>query len=617
MAAPSREEMKKSMLLVHSGLLGVFIALVGRLAWIQLYDHDYFAALASESHRGVAKLPAKRGPILDRCDRVLAESVWVKSLSADPTIVARPAEAAFLIAAALNLNPYEVYEKLTRRRRRFVWIKRFLTDQELRSVEGLKESYRLRGVFLTRETRRVYPLGRVAAHVVGFCSLDGEGLAGVELVCNRRLAGEDGYRRVFRDGRRRGMAMPGMPVKPPRDGDAVVLTIDSVIQTIAYEEVSKAKAENGAKAAVGMVLDCRTGEVLAMVSLPTFCPDRWAKGPGINPKRFTPECADIRRNRAVADLYEPGSIFKPFVASGAFETGAVSPDDEFNCHNGSYRLGRRVLHDAHGYGVMTAHMIIVKSSNIGMAQVAAKAGPQVVYRYLRAFGFGDTTHFDLPGEPRGVLRPPERWRPDYSLPSIAMGQEVSASPLRLAVSFCAFGNGGYVPRPHVLKEFIDSRTGEVRRAPSAKISLRRVLKPETCTKIFWPILKDIVEFGTGRYAKQKGYVLGGKTGTAQMLREDGKGYAEKSFFSSFLCLAPMEAPRICVAVMMVKPRVDAKKTYYGGRASAPAAGRIAKRTLMYLGVKPHLEITAVEAAAPRTKHFSHAAAGAAAPAHPS
>ncbi len=507
------------------------------------------------------------------------------------------------MANALGLDPEELYGRLLGDKR-FVWVKRFLSDEEADAFDALKADKKkkplLRSVFLTRETKRVYPLGKIAAHVVGFCTIDDIGQAGVELVCNARLAGKDGYREVYRDGRRRGMAKPGLPTVPPRDGDAVVLTMDSIVQCIVYDELKRAKEENGAEAAVGMVLDPKTGEVLAMVSLPTFAPSRFDAGEGANPNRFSQQCADMRRNRAITDLFEPGSIFKPFVASAAFETGAVSPEDEFNCYDGTYAIGKRVLHDAHGYGRMTARMVLVKSSNIGMAQVAAKAGPDTVYRYLRGFGFGETSGFDLPGEPCGTLRPTGRWRPGYSLPSIAMGQEVSASPLKLATAFCAFGNNGRVPRPHVIKEYIDAATGEVRRATDPAAGQRVAIKPETANEVIRPILKDIVSFGTGRYVKQEGYELGGKTGTAQMLRDDGKGYADKSFFSSFLCLAPIDDPKICVAVMMVKPRVDAHKTYYGGRASAPVAGRIARRTLLHMGVKPRYDVDAVQAAAPHT-----------------
>ena len=576
------ESQRKRVCTVYIVLLGVFLGLVGRLAWIQLYDHPWFQEQAELRQVGKSEMLARRGTIFDRCKRVLAESVWVESATADPTIVRNKDVVARVLAQALKLDFRQTLAKL-QRQTRFVWIKRFLSRREAWIVRQAN----LTGVFMVREAKRVYPLGRVACHLVGFCTIDGDGLEGAEAACDAVLSGVDGHREVWRDGARRFLILPGMKVTRPKHGLSVVLTIDSVIQAIVHRELADAFAALGAEAAIGMVLDCNTGQVLAMVSLPDYCPDRWASGPSIEPKRFTKAYAHLRRNRAITDLFEPGSIFKPFVVSSAFELGIVKPEEVFYCHHGSYSIGRRVLHDAHGYGHLTAREAVIKSSNIGLAQIAQKTGKEHVYRYLRRFGFGQTTGFDLPGEPCGTLRRPRYWRPRYSLPSIAMGQEVSATPLRLATSFCALGNGGVVPRPFVIMAHEDARTGETLWRAQPGRGAKRAVEPQTSRGILAPILADVVKVGTGRRAAQEGYTLGGKTGTAQLRAANGRGYASKAFFSSFIAMAPMEAPKICVAVMMVRPRVDARKTYYGGTASAPVVGRVAKQTLHYMGVRPY------------------------------
>ena len=576
------EALHKRLRVTYVCTLGLFLGLVCRLSWIQLYDHQWFVEQAEQMQKGWAAVLARRGPILDRNHRVLAESVWVDSVSADPSIVSKKRETAAALAPVLGLRVGQVLAQLEQDRR-FVWLKRFVSKRESQAVRDAD----LRGVFLVPEPRRVYPLGRAACHVVGFCDIDGRGLEGVEGVCNGVLTGEAGRREVWRDGARRSMVLPGMPVQPAQDGRAVVLTIDAVVQSIVHRELTRVRKERRAEAAMSVVMDCNTGEVLASVSLPDFSPDRLASGAGVNPLRFTKKGADMRRNRVVCDLFEPGSIFKPFVASAAFETGAVKPDDIFRCHNGEFHIGRRVLHDVHGYGDLTARQCLIKSSNIGLAQIAMKTGKEDVYRYLVRFGFGQTTGFDLPGEPRGVLRHPKHWRPCYSLPSIAMGQEVSATPLRLVSSCCALGNGGIVPKPFAIAAHLDQATGKpVWEAQPGK-GYRRAIRPETSRRVMSPILTDVVRVGTGRRAAQPGYAIGGKTGTAQLPAADGHGHAKKAFLASFMAIAPMDAPRICVAVMVVRPHVDKHKTYYGGRAAAPAAGRIITQTLLHLGVKPN------------------------------
>ena len=589
---------RKRAQIAYVGLLGVFLALIGRLSWIQLYDHPVFLKQAKQRQDGKAVVLARRGPILDRCKRVLAETVWVESATADPSLIKKKRETAQALALALGVDFRATYAKLLEKRR-FVWIKRFLHKKEAVAVRKAN----LTGVFLTREPKRVYPLGRVACHVVGFCTIDGEGLEGVEAVCNSALSGEHGHRAVWRDGARRCLVMPSMEVAPPQNGRAVVLTIDAVIQSIVHQELRKAMAVCKPEAAIGLVLDCNKGEVLAMVNFPDYCPDRFASGEGISEKRFTKEWAEVRRLRAVTDTFEPGSIFKPFVASGAFDYGVVKPEDVFYCHNGTYAMGPRVLHDAHGYGDLSARKILIKSSNIGMAQIARKLGKERLYEVLRRYGFGQRTGFDLPGEPCGTLRRPEDWKLNYSLPSIAMGQEIAATPLRLAVSFCALVNGGIVPRPSVIMAHIDPKTDAVIWSEQAGQSLARAISPETSRGIIAPILADVVRVGTGKRAAQEGYALGGKTGTAQLRlrppKDQGKGkakkkskprgYDPKGFLGSFLAAAPIEDPKICVAVMMVRPIHDGRKLYYGGRASAPAAGNIVRRTLQYLGVRPRYE----------------------------
>ncbi|MCH7814585.1 MAG: penicillin-binding protein 2, partial [Planctomycetes bacterium] len=422
-----------------------------------------------------------------------------------------------------------------------------------------------------------YPLGASMGQVLGFVGRQSQGLEGLELTCDRWLRGTDGSVRTVRDARRRairertdGPAAPAGRTEPV-DGGHVVLTLDAVIQGFVDELLPRQVQKFEAQSGVAVVMDPRTAEVLAMACYPTFDPnDRGAVD------------RSLWRNRVVTDMVEPGSTFKPFVASGALLAGVVSPGERIYCHDGLYVSGRRLLHDSSPHGLMTFEEIIIRSSNIGMAIIGERLGNPAMHDIVRRFGFGAPTGIDLPGESAGSVLPLSRWN-RYSTTSVPMGHELAVTPLQLITAFCAMVNDGVLLRPRVVRAYLRP-DGTVDREFTGPDPVRRVLPKATARYLVNEVLVKVVEEGGGHRAALAGYRVFGKTGTAQVPYDDRRGYEPGAYLGSFIGAAPLENPRVVVLVMIKKP--NPRLGYYGGVVSAPVVGDILGRTLAYLQVPP-------------------------------
>ena len=544
--------------------IGILTLLVVRLAWIQFFRHDWYAERASGQHLARVVIPAERGPIVDSRGRTLATTLAVNSVYVEPERIQNIPEAARKLSEALDLDVGVFLEKLeAKKEKKFMWVKRKVTEEEAGRVRELH----LAGVGLRREGKRVYPQGKLACHVLGFTDLDGVGLEGVEKSFSAVLAGRDGYKTFLRDGKGKLFDFGGGPEVSAEDGSTLVLTLDSVIQHFAEEALERTSEERAPVSATAIVMRPASGEILAMANWPAFDPNSAGS--------FPPES---RRNRAIADSYEPGSTFKPIVMAAALEERMVEPTDKFFCYDGLYVVRSRRLHDHHPYGWLTVRDILVKSSNIGMAQIGQVLGAEKIYSAVIRFGFGKKTGIALSGEETGKVRPLSQWS-YYSETSIPMGQEITVTPLQLASGFNAIASGGVRMKPTIVKGYSDP-SGKVL-AKFKPVAAVRTISEGTSRRLT-EIMTGVVDEGTGTRARIEGYAVAGKTGTAQKVVEGI--YSHSKFISSFVCFAPAEEPKVLVLVMVNEPSKG--NSYYGGTVAAPVAAEIMERTLYYLGVKP-------------------------------
>lgn len=546
-------------------LMIAFLALAVHLSRIQLLDHVKYRTLARGQQNKKIELPARRGSIVDRNGLTLAESLQVSSVYADPAEIEDVRTAAYQISKVLRLNSSKL-AKLLRKDKRFVWIKRKITDEELIEITKLA----LKGVYAKHEYQRFYPNGSLGSHVLGFTNIDEKGIEGIELSFDDELSGEPGYKLINRDALQRQIITPDAEIRLPQHGNHVQLTIDANIQRLTEEELEIACEKWNPLSATAVVMDPMTGEVLAMANVPTYDPNHFRK--------YSPSA---RRNLAITDSYEPGSLMKPLVISGAFEHGEAKPDEIIFCEHGKAVIEGRRLSDTHPHGNLTISDIIAQSSNIGMAKVGMRMGNEKMYRYLKQFNFGEKTGIELPGEINGVFHPLKQWSKKYSLISVSIGHEIAVTPLQFITAFCCLPNGGQWIRPKVVKATIsnDNKTKEYYRPSQAA---ERVISSQVARTIMNPILMRVVTDGTGDKANLLEYDVAGKTGTSQKIQSSG-GYAHNKHVGSFIAYAPAERPRICVLVMINEPQ---KGAYYGGTVAAPVVREIILRSLMYLGEEP-------------------------------
>ncbi|NQT87579.1 penicillin-binding protein 2 [bacterium] len=475
------------------------------------------------------------------------------------------------MARLFGTTPADILGKLTGLRP-FVFVKRKVTQEERERVLAAK----LPGVSVTSEYQRTYPQG-VAAALVGFVGIDENGLEGIERAKDDILSGTPGHATFRRDAPGRLISDPSLSRQAAVPGCDIELTLDVIIQRYAEEALEEVTAIWAPRVgATAIVLDPRTGDVLAAASNPSFDANDHGE---LSTDNLRKRC----RARYIADWMEPGSVMKPFVLAGAFTERLVNEESIIFCENGVWILGARRLRDHHAYGNLTAEMVIVKSSNIGAGKLGRMLGPKRLYTYLSGFGFGQATGFPMPGENPGLLRHWSTWRRNYSLPSISMGQEVCTTTLQMALAYATLANDGQRMAPRLVRRVTRPDGTREENAPRA---LAQVI-PASVAKRVRTILFRTVEEGTGTRAKSKLYSIGGKTGTAQKtLKGKQKGFSHRDLICSFVALAPIENPRVVVIVAVDEPSNTAAGRHYGGTVAAPAVGQIIQRTLAYMGVEP-------------------------------
>ena len=521
--------------------------------------------LADEQYKRRITLPARRGMITDRHGEELAVEVEVDSVYADAREVTDPGKAAALLSSALTLPEASLRKKLFSKRQ-FVWLKRRMKPVEADKVR----KFDLPGIHLLKESKRFYPGRNLAAHVLGFAGIDAEGLEGIELEFEAQLKGRRNAVEGLRDAR--GNVVFADSVFGPEGvvGNTVELTIDRTLQHIAEEELLATIRTFNAKSGHVVVMDPKTGEVLALANQPDY-----------NPNAINESNADTRRNRAVLDVFEPGSTFKVFTLAAALNSGALRPDERIFCERGRMTLGdtqKVVIHDDHRDGFLTPHQCLKRSSNICFAKIAMKLGKRRLYSYMRRFGFGDVTSVDLPYEAVGVLRHYKKSR-EVDAAMMAFGQGVGVTGIQIATALSAIANGGVLMRPTLVRRVVGPDGKTVRSfAPKAR---RRVVSRYTA-RLVGDIMTSVTEEGgTGTQGALDGFLVAGKTGTAQKAVA-GKGYDENKWIASFIGFVPADNPRLTISVTIDEPLIN----HYGGVVAAPTLRRIADQSLKYLGVSP-------------------------------
>jgi cell division protein FtsI (penicillin-binding protein 3) len=532
-------------------LLAWLAALALRALYLQGLDNDFLQQKGESRYLRVIELAATRGSIVDRNNELLAISTPVESVAASPADLEITPEQVRRLARLLGEDVADLRKKLADTKREFVYLKRQLPPDDAARVVALG----IPGVFLQREHRRYYPAGEVTAHLIGLTDVDGRGREALELAFEQQLAGRAGSRRVIKD--RLGKIVEDMEsIRAPLHGRTLALSIDARVQYLAYRELKAAVAANRARAGSIVVLDVATGEVLAMASAPSFNPN--------NRGRFDPQRA---RNRAVTDLFEPGSTLKPFTAAAALEAGTVRPESVIETAPGQFAIGNRVIRDPHPQGALTVAQVIQKSSNIGAAKIALELKPELLWSLFHHVGFGAPPHSGFPGEVPGRLRAAASWRP-IEQATMSYGHGISVSLLQLARAYLIFATDGELRDVTLLRREAPAGTPRVISAPTAQ-AVRRMLE------------MAVQPGGTAPRAQVTGYRVAGKTGTARKI--EGRGYASDRHVASFVGFAPASAPRLVVAVMIDEPSAG---EYYGGAVAAPVFSAVMAEALRALGVSP-------------------------------
>ena len=532
--------------------LGGFVMLAMRAVYLQVFNSDFLQEQGNARHSRLVKDNSHRGMILDRNGQPLAISTPVDSVWANPSVLAEERGKWRRLAALLGISTRDIAQLLRKHDdSEFMYLKRHVPPPLAERVMALK----VPGVALMREYRRYYPLGPVAGHVIGFTNVDDQGQEGVELSYDSWLRAVPGTKRLLRDLQGNAVEVAESVVLP-KPGRDLTLSIDGRIQYLAYRELKAAVREHHAHAGSAIVLDARTGEVLALVNEPDFNPNNRA---GLNSRTF--------RDRAVTDLFEPGSTLKPFTIACALESGKFSPGTVIDTTPGRIQIGDRIIRDVHDYGVLTVAGVIEKSSNVGASKIALTLDKNRMWRMLRSVGFGQATGLQLPGEVAGLLNPPSGWVP-VDQASISFGYGISVTPVQLAHAYLALANNG-VELPLTLQRVEAPHRGE------------RVMSPKTAHRIQSMLELAVSDEGTGQAAQVADYRVAGKTGTVRKLTANG--YSEEKYVAWFAGFAPVTSPRLVMVVTVDEPM---RGGYYGGVIAAPVFGRVMTGALRLLDVPP-------------------------------
>ncbi len=532
-----------------------FVGLAGRAAYIQVFGNAFFQRQGEVRFARTLELPANRGRILDRNGLILASSVVAPSIWAIPEDIDRDPAKLQQLARLLSMPVADLNKKIEDEDKTFVWLKRQVDEPVAQEIAALG----IKGVYQRKEYKRKYPEGEAAAHVVGFTNVENIGQEGVELAFDKEMAGRPGSRRVIKDRLGRVVEDVGEQV-PPVDGRDLQLSIDSKVQFFAYQKLRDAVQVNKAKAGSVVVLDAVTGEVLALVNYPSYQPEKRQNLSG-----------EQLRNRAITDMFEPGSTMKPITVAAALEAGRVTPQTVIETGPGKYNIGGFTISDTHNYGSLTVEGVIQKSSNVGALKISQRMSPREMWDVYTALGYGQKPQLQFPGAVTGRLRPWKTWRP-VEQATMAYGYGLSASLFQMAHSYTAFAHDGRIIPTTMLK------SGE----PAAGI---KVFSPQNAAAVRKMLQMAAGPGGTGQKAQTVGYSVGGKSGTAH--KQVGKGYASNKYRSWFTGMAPIDQPRIVVAVMIDEPSAG---QYYGGAVAAPVFSEVVQQTLRMMSVQPDMAV---------------------------
>jgi cell division protein FtsI/penicillin-binding protein 2 len=539
-----------------------YFLLIYRLYNIQVIQSNKFEEIAQQEHLTSFSIEGERGNIYDRNLKKLVVNVNVQSLFAIPPKIENPREAALKISLILNLETKEVLDKLNQKRP-FVWIKRKLNETEVEEIKKLN----LEGLDFLKESKRFYPKQYLASNLMGFVGIDNQGLEGLELFFDQELKGLPGLVVLERDASGDEIPLSIKELNTHRDGNSIVLTIDEFIQYITEEALDKAFQKYKAKAGVAIVVEPKTGEVLAIAVRPSY-----------DPNYFNKYALDLWRNLAITNTYEPGSTFKIVTIATALEEGVVKLDDQFYC-KGWTNYNGHIFHDIHQHGSQNLTDIVKNSCNVGVIQVGTRLEQKVFEKSIRRFGFGTLTEINLPGEVNGLIRSSKDWS-KISLASISIGQEISITPIQLIMAISAIANRGTLMKPLIVKEILDSNQNSVKVfKPKA---VRQVVSVETALTMT-KILEQVVIDGTGMEAKLDEYQVAGKTGTGQIFDFATGKYSNSAYTSLFVGYVPAENPKISILILLDQP----KGSYYGGTVAAPVFKEIASKVLPYLSIPPN------------------------------
>jgi len=532
----------------------LFFLLALRITYLQVFQKNFFQNLAQNQYYRLVPLSGKRGSVFDCKGRLLATEINAHSVFADPAFIDDIDRTAQILALKLNL-PKDILKQKLSKKKRFVWIKRKISLDEKEKIKALN----LKGIEFLREHKRFYPQENLASTLLGITDIDNNGLDGLELFYNKHLSGKDGIVRVLQDSASREVILTPEIISP-HEGEDIALTIDSQIQywveTYLEETIKKFDAKEGSV----IVMNAATGEILALANYPNF-----------NPNNINNISPDLMRNKAVCDMFEPGSVFKVVTLVASIDQNKFRDTDQIFCENGRFKIPGSILHDWKPYGTLTYREVFKKSSNIGVAKIANSLGKHKIYYYVKKMGFGEKTGIDVPGEVSGSLKPENLWS-NTSTYIIPIGQEVGVNLVQLVRAFSIIANGGYLVRPHVVKDIYSQNYYK-----DFPVQKQRVISSSTAERAK-SILIDVVSDGTGKLASIPGVKIGGKTGTAQKYDPAIRRYSPTQYRASFIGFISDLDPPLVIGITIFEPR----KSHFGGVVAAPLFKKIAQMSIKYL-----------------------------------
>ena len=580
------DNLRRRALVVSFVLAGWMLVIGGRLVYLQTVEHDWLRERARVQQQDAITVCSVRGLLLDRHGQELARSVNTESFFAVPGELTDVDETAARLAPLVEVDKKALAARLKDAKdgnKKFAWIARKLDEEKAAAVHQLN----LAGIHAVKEPKRFYPNGQLASHVLGFVGLDEDGLGGIEQVYNEKIKGEPGKLFVETDAHRNPYESFAVDSHP---GQSLILTIDTLVQFRTEQALLNAVERTHAKSGTAIVLDPRTGEILALANAPTF-----------NPNDARTASPESRANGALQNIYEPGSTFKIIAYSAAIERGLAKPEDKIDCQMGAITVAGRLVHDGHAYGTLTLSQALAKSSNVAAIKLGIRVGDDSMYEFIRRFGFGSRTGVELAGETSGLVRPVARWQPS-SIGSIAIGQEVGVTPLQMAAAFGALANDGVRVSPHLVREIRDVNGNTLFRSTPQET---RVVSESTARTLRGMLEGVTLKGGTATKAAINGYTAAGKTGTAQKIDPKTKAYSKTKYVGSFVGFAPVENPAVVIIVVIDEP-VGA---YHGGDVGAPVFKEIAEQILPDLNVAPDTEFKAMPdlvAQSPRAQEAAEA-----------